>query len=115
MLPATHRLHKQTEIKSLIQTGQTFFLSEFIFKFAKNKEESTKIGFVVSTKVDKNAVGRNRLKRQMREAIGSFLPDIKPGYSILIIAKKQALDLDFAAIVKQFKFAATKIKIYAGK
>jgi ribonuclease P protein component len=115
MLPTTHRLHKQTEIKSLIQTGQTFFLPEFIFKFAKNQEPATKIGFVVSTKVDKSAVTRNKLQRQMREAINSFLDDIKPGFSVLIIAKKKALDLDFATIVKQFKFAATKIKIYEGK
>jgi len=115
MLPTAHRLHKETEIKSLIRHGQTFFLPEFIIKYQKTKEKPSKIGFVVSTKVDKKAVVRNRIKRQMREAINSFLPNIKDDYSILIIARKKALELEFVIIVKQFKFALAKMKVYASR
>ena len=115
MLPAAYRLHKETEIKSLTQKGQTFFLPEFVLKFKKTKETQTKLVFVVSTKVDKCALVRNKLKRQMREAINSFLPNISENYAILIIAKKRALDLDFPTIIKQFKFAFTKIKAYEAK
>ncbi|MBT4349609.1 ribonuclease P protein component [bacterium] len=115
MLPVAYRLHKETEIKSLIRQGQTFFLPEFIIKYQKTKEKPSKIAFVVSTKVDKKAVARNRIKRQMREAIKDLLPDIKDGYSILVIARKKALELDFATITKQFKFALAKIGVYAGK
>lgn len=112
MLPKEHRLHKDTEIKRLVRTGKTFFLPQFIIKYSPNKEDITKVGFIVSAKVDKRAVVRNRLTRQMREILRALLPDFEKGFSVLIIAKKQALELDFEAIEKQFIFAFSKIKIY---
>ena len=110
MLPKEHRLHKDSEIKGLVRAGKTFFLPQFVIKYTANKEEKTKVGFIVSAKVDKRAVIRNKLTRQMREVVKSLLPDIGKGYSVLIIAKKQALELDFESIKKQFIFAFSKIK-----
>lgn len=112
MLSKINRLNQDKEIKEVVKKGQTFFLPQFVFKYYKNKENVVKIGFIVSTKVDKRAVVRNRLARQMREATRILLPDLQVGYSILIIAKQQALSLEFADIVKQFTFAFSKIKIY---
>lgn len=115
MLPKLHRLHQDQEIKSLTKAGQTFFLPQFVIKYQKNQEKISKFAFVVSTKVDKRAVTRNLLKRRMRAAIKDLLPNLSPGFSVLIIAKKQALELDFQAITKQFIFAFTKNKLYANK
>ena len=110
MLPKEFRLHKDKDIKGLAKIGQTFFLPEFIIKYQKQDNNDLKIGFVVSTKVDKRAAARNKLKRQMRQAIHDKLSDIKKGHFILIIAKKKALELDFATISKQLEFALKKIK-----
>ncbi len=110
MLPKEFRLHKDKDIKGLAKTGQTFFLPEFTIKYQKQDNQDLKIGFVVSTKVDKRAVARNKLKRQMRQAVHDKIKDIKKGYFILIIAKKKALELDFDTIAKQIDFAFKKIK-----
>lgn len=115
MLPKLHRLHQDQEIKSLTKAGQTFFLPQFIFKYQKNTEKISKFAFVVSTKVDKRATVRNLLKRRMRAAVKEILPKLNTGFSVLIIAKKQAIELDFATIVKQFIFAFNKSKIYDNK
>jgi len=115
MLPKLHRLHQDQEIKSLTKAGQTFFLPQFIFKYQKNTEKISKFAIVVSTKVDKRASVRNLLKRRMRAAVKAILPNINTGFSVLIIAKKQALELDFQAITKQFIFAFTKSKLYVNK
>ncbi|MDP2812420.1 MAG: ribonuclease P protein component [bacterium] len=112
MLPRVNRLNKDSEIKDLAKQGKSFFLPEFIIKYYQNKENISKFAFVVSTKVDKRAVVRNRLTRRLRETIRAFLPKISPGYSVLVIAKKQALLLDFPQIKKQMAFALSKIKIY---
>ena len=112
MLPKENRLHQEKEIKRLTQNGKTFFLPEFVVKYIRNNEDRVKIGFIVSTKVDKRAVVRNRLVRQLREVVRELLPNIKTGYSVLIISKKKALDLDFEAIKKQINFAFSKIRIY---
>lgn len=112
MLPKENRLHTDKEIKDLAKSGQTFFLPEMVIKYKANKEEITKLGFIVSTRVDKKAVVRNKVARQFREVAREVLPQLKVGYSILIIAKKKILDLDFATIKKQINFAFTKSRLY---
>ena len=112
MLPKVNRLAKSKEIKDLAQKGKTFFLPQFIFKYYKKGQEPSQFAFVVSTKVDKRAVVRNKLTRRLKEAIKELLPQLENGYFVLIIAKKTALDLDFSQIKKQLTFALSKIKIY---
>ena len=112
MLPKQNRLHKETEIKRLVKSGKTFFLPQLVVKYLGNKEDIVKFGFVVSTKVDKRAVVRNKLLRHLREASRSLVPKLKPGYSILVIAKKQALELNYKELDKQLKFALEKIKLF---
>jgi ribonuclease P protein component len=115
MLSQANRLHQDKEIKRLVQKGKTFFLPQFVIKYQVLAEPVVKIGFVVSTKVDKRAVVRNRLKRQLREVMRSLLPDLQNRQAILIITKKSALDLKFADLKKQLIFALTKIRIYHKK
>ena len=112
MLPKENRLHSDKEIKDLVKSGQSFFLPEMVIKYKANQEEITKIGFIVSTKVDKKAVVRNKVARHFREAVREVLPSLKPGYSVLIIAKNKVLELDYITIKKQISFAFDKIKLY---
>jgi len=67
-----------------------------------NKDE-LKIGFVVGLKVNKSAVKRNRLKRQMREAVALLLKEekIKNGYMVAVIAKKEMLEKEYKEIEKE--------------
>lgn len=112
MLPKENRLHKDQEIKDLAKSGKTFFLPEMVLKYKANQTDDVKVGFIVSTRVDKRAVIRNKLVRRLREAVKELLPKLRKGHSLLIIAKKRALDLDFATLKKQLDFAFTKAKLY---
>ena len=109
MLPKEHRLHQDKEIKDLVRSGQNFFLPEMTIKYKTNQADATKIGFIVSGRVDKRAVVRNRLTRHLREVSRLLFPQFKNGYLVLIIAKKKLLDLDFENIKKQLTFALEKI------
>jgi|SRR3989344_8810677 len=113
MLARGHRLTNDKEIKALVRTGQTFFLSQMLIKYRfYGPDKKTKVAFVVSTKIDKRAVIRNRVARRLREAFRALLPDIKNGYLVLIIAKKSILDLEYNEIKKQLIFALSRIRIY---
>ncbi len=59
-----------------------------------------RFGFVVSTKISKSAVKRNRIKRQMREVVRLLLKDgrIKFGFHIAIIAKSEMLGKEYEEI-----------------
>ncbi|MDJ1183886.1 ribonuclease P protein component [Roseofilum casamattae] len=47
----------------------------------------TKIGIVVSKKVDKRAVYRNRIQRQLRAKLREYLPRIPNGWRLAIVVR----------------------------
>ncbi|MGJ5674817.1 MAG: ribonuclease P protein component [Nostochopsis sp.] len=51
-----------------------------------------KIGISISTKVSKRAVIRNRLKRQISAALQKLLPQLSPGWRLVIIVKPTAAE-----------------------
>lgn len=51
---------------------------------------STRIGISISTKVSKRAVVRNRLKRQIAAALHKLLPNLLPGWRLVVIVKPTA-------------------------
>lgn len=112
MLPKKFRLHADSDIKRLVQSGKTFFLPQLTLKYKNNNENCLRIGFVVSTRVDKRAVVRNKIKRRMREAIKTELAKIKGGNDLLFIAKKGCIDLSVVEINKQFQFALKTTRLY---
>ena len=80
-------------------------VSDDFFVLYGGKEKTTpdfptKIGFVVSKKVSKRAVKRNRIKRLAREVVRLGLKEGKLGdfekrMSYIFFAKNRALELDF--------------------
>ena len=52
------------------------------------------IGLTVSRKVG-NSVTRNRIKRRLREALRPLLPQIKPGYFLIFVARTSMANASF--------------------
>lgn len=115
MLPKEYRINTEKDIKRLIQKGKTFFLAEFTIKYKKNNKNKWRFAFVVSTKVDKKAVGRNLLKRRMRAIASSYIKNKGVGYDLVVIAKHKAIELDYKNLKKQLDFAFSKINNYNNK
>ena len=64
--------------------------------FADNSRNKQRYAVVVSKKILKSAVGRNRIRRRSYEAIRALLPNVqKPVDCIFIINSKDILDIDF--------------------
>ncbi|MFB2767844.1 ribonuclease P protein component [Pelatocladus sp. BLCC-F211] len=51
-----------------------------------------KIGISISTKVSKRAVIRNRLKRQISAALHKLLPQLSPGWRLVVVVKPTAAE-----------------------
>lgn len=86
MLPKSHRL-PASEIQTVLKQGRkiTMPMGQLIFRQTQNPV--SRFAFVVSTRIDKRAVVRNRIKRLLRESIRHLLPEIKPGHDMLIVAR----------------------------
>ncbi|MFH1840908.1 MAG: ribonuclease P protein component [Candidatus Shapirobacteria bacterium] len=102
MLPKFHRFTSRKDFSEVKRHGQLvsgrFWGTLFLKKAAA---ETPKFGFIISKKIDKRAVVRNRLRRQLSGAILPLLPDIGPGWGIIFLVKKSLLGQEFDEIKKE--------------
>lgn len=83
MLPKANRFQFKSSLPRQSLNSQSFSI-----KYDKN-EEGLKVGVVVSKKVDKRAVVRNRIKRVILESVRLSLPK-DSGLTLVFYAKKDA-------------------------
>lgn len=55
--------------------------------YGKNNLSVSRFAFIVSTKIDKRATVRNRIKRLLRESVRLLLPNVPHGFDVIFIAK----------------------------
>ena len=111
MLSKAHRLHKEKDFKKTFQKGRSFFTKALGVKVLKNNLKTSRFGIVVSTKISKKAVVRNKVKRQIREVLRSQLDKVKPGYDVVIITLPAIIDKEYVDIEKDLKSAFKKLNI----
>lgn len=68
-----------------------------------------RLGLAVSRKVDKRAVGRNRIKRILREQFRHLRPDLAPG-AYVVVARPAAGKADHSTIVDAFLSALRRAR-----
>lgn len=82
-LPATQRMGKTSR----------YITSYFTLKVAVNDVGTPRFAAVVSKKIDKRAVVRNRIRRQFQACFLEVLPSLAANVDILCIASKNCLDV----------------------
>ena len=92
----------------LSQRGRVVFGPFFTLRF-RVSQAATKVGFVASTKIFKTAVARNRVKRRLREALFLLKDSWPQKMDLLFIARPEALEADFEAILAAVKRVFEKI------
>lgn len=97
------RLHTNKEFENLFKQKKSFYTANLIIKAAKNDLDFSRVGIIVSTKVSKRAVDRNKVKRRIREIMRLLYNTVKPGFDILVIAKKPILEKNYQQIEEEVK------------
>ncbi len=87
MLKKINRLPSSVRLES----AKTVSTSYFILKIAKSNLSYPRFAFVISKKVDKRAVIRNKIKREMTKTIQNMIEQIG-GIDILFILKTPAAE-----------------------
>jgi ribonuclease P protein component len=82
-LPKSKRLKGVKNIETLFQSGEAFFVHPYRIVYRTDSSiKETKVGFAVSKKLFRHAVGRNKIKRLTREVYRLQQNDLRPNAAI---------------------------------
>ncbi len=100
MLPQDSRLQNEKDIERVYKKGKSFKEDFLILKVVKSNLAKSRFVFIISRKVSKKAVARNKIKRRLREIIKKQTKRIAPGFDILVIARSEIVEKSFLEIEK---------------
>lgn len=87
MLAKPLRLTDRRTFDQLYRQGTRSGSAHLLIRFRKNPQGYLRIGIVVSTKISKRAVRRNRYKRHIRAELQAILSHLPKGWDILITVR----------------------------
>lgn len=96
MLNKKYRFHSRGGVRYVYRNGKTVRTPKMSLIFVDNKKGFTRIAVVVSKKVEKSAVGRNRMRRRIYEALRlnmEYIP--KERDYIFVVFSKEVLKMPF--------------------
>ncbi len=111
MLNKKYRLKKNSAFNATYRLKNIISDNNICIYFGREKNNpdiSTKFAFVVSKKIHKRAVVRNRIRRLMRECVRLMIknnqsPALNKYLSIIFVAKYNAVHADFMQIDNSVK------------
>ncbi|HCM67520.1 MAG TPA: ribonuclease P protein component [Candidatus Kerfeldbacteria bacterium] len=89
MLPTAHRLHRESDFEVVWRHGREFRLHGLRIRTARSIFRFARIGIVVSKKVARKAVTRNRMRRIIREAVRPLVPRLIGNRDYLLVPTSQ--------------------------
>lgn len=96
MLSKKYRFHSRGGVKWVYQHGKTIRSQKISLVFVPNGRGFTRIAVVVSKKVIKTAVGRNRIRRRVYEALRCNFDLIpKEMDYVFVVYSKDILNISF--------------------
>ena len=109
------RLRKSSEFQRVRQQGRSIASRLLILAWVPNEVGKLRIGFVVSKRISKLAVERNRVKRLLSEAIRRHLSELPSGWDIVLSARNhitvadlRALDEDIVNLLQRARLLGPK-------
>jgi len=92
MIPSPFRFHGHNSLRYVYTNGKAVRSQPLTIKWVKNTHRSKpRISVVVSKKVIKSAVGRNRIRRRIYEYMRTHLDKLNDVYDIVVITTSPEL------------------------
>lgn len=108
MLPAPNRLKKSRAISRVFARGRYGVSEGLLIKTLPNGSGQSRLVVVVSKKISKKAVVRNRLRRRISGDLEPRWATVTPGYDIVISVRSDLSMLTPAQLTSRLNTALSK-------
>jgi len=109
-LPAKNRLSKKLDFDTVFKGGRTVKGSFLFIRVIENGRQMSRFGFVISSKVFRQAVVRNKVRRKLSEVLRLNLGKIRAGYDVIIVVKSR--DTEIHKLTKELEDTLVLAKLY---
>lgn len=128
MLPKHQRLRRSQDFSKVYRLGRKAVSAHLVVRVWENLVEdsvekipfppspasSGQVGIVVSQKVSKRAVVRNRLKRQVRAIMALLLPQLRPRLWVVVNLRPGAEQCEYGDFLQELKQLFTQLEVFHG-
>ena len=113
MLSYKNRFHRRNQLNYVHKKGTSVRGQQISLRYIEGlKHESFRMAVVVSRKVSKKAVLRNRIRRRIYEIVRTMNPTIRGDVDIIVsVFDDSVADMDFSKLTKQLKDLLDKAKL----
>ena len=106
MLAKKYRLTGSSDFSNVQSKGTTFQSTNFGVAILDRKDDNPpRFAFIVSTKIAKDAVDRNTIKRHMSETVRLLTSEVKNGLDVVFLAKTSIMRCPADEIVREVRTA----------
>ena len=114
MLSAQHRFHGHGSLRYVYKNGQAVRSHLITIKYTANPyRKHSRFAVVVSKKVHKSAVGRNRIRRRIYEIIRQELPSIAHPHDIVVMVfSGEVLSMEYEELSETVKQLFSQADLY---
>ena len=105
-LPQVNRLKHRQDFQLVYAKGSKYKSSHLVLRAWQNRgatNRPTSIGIVISQKVSKKAVIRNRIKRQIKAIIRPWLKELANNWQLVIIVLPEAIECNYQHFLRELK------------
>lgn len=109
-LKKLERLLKRSDFLLANAKGQKWVSKSMIVLARPNDTNLRRVGITVTKKLEKTAVGRNRMKRRLRAASADILPNYaRAGMDYVLIARSETATRPYGDLQKDLRWCLEKM------
>ena len=114
MIPSPFRFHGHNSLRYVYTNGKAVRSQSLTIKWVKNTHRSKpRVSVVVSKKVIKSAIGRNRIRRRIYEYMRLHFDQLNDVYDIVVITTSPELkDIPYSELSEQMDTLLQKAGVY---
>jgi ribonuclease P protein component len=88
MIKKENRLNKKKDIENVLKNGKSFYNDLIVIKVLKNSLLKNRFCIIISAKISKKSVDRQKIRRRIKYIILTNKSLFKKGFDCLIMVKK---------------------------